>query len=217
MRPIFITKQSTALDRDGISLSQTPGAAGNLTITGALASGGSVTLSTGQQIVGVYSGSNIAARVFTIYGTDGSNNAISDTVTGVNNSTVSTVLNFKTVTRVAVDAGTGAAVEVGITGVSASPPIPLDQHVSPHNTALFIEILTGLTVNASVQYTFDDVFLQSNFTSATGLNWVTHPVLVGVTASTDSNLSAPPAAVRLLINSGTDPAKLIIRQAGLWG
>lgn len=217
MRPVFISKQSTALDRDGISLSQTPGAAGDLTITGALASGGSVTLSTGQQIVGVYSGSNIAARVFTIYGTDGSNNAISDTVTGVNNSTVSTVLNFKTITRVAVDAATGAAVEVGITGVSASPPIPLDQHVSPHNTALFIEILTGLTVNASVQYTFDDVFLQSNFTSATGLNWVTHPVLAGVTASTDSNLSAPPAAVRLLINSGTDPAKLIIRQAGLWG
>lgn len=217
MQPYTITKTVTALDRDGISLSQTPGAAGNLTITGAFASGGVATIPTGQQIVGVYSGSNIAARVFTVYGTDDNGTVISETVTGVNNSTVSTLLNYRTITRVAIDAAAGGAVEVGITAVGSSPPFPLEQHVSPTDIALFVQIATSATVNCTVQYTPNDVFLLANYKSSTGLIWVDHIVLAGVTANSDSNFTSPPAGVRLKINSGTDTAKLIIRQAGLWG
>lgn len=213
-RPIFVSVAMTGLDRDGIAQSQTPAGAGNLTLNGVLASGGAVTL-TYQQIVAVYSGSNIAARVFTVYGTNSDGVEISETITGVNNSTVSSVLNYKTVTRVAVDAATGAAVEVGITGVGATKPIPLDNYVSPADTSLVVEI-SG-TANATVQYTASDVFSLANAQSSTGLVWIDHPVLTGVTATTDSNLSVPLGAVRLKVNSGTDTVKLVIRQAGLWG
>lgn len=113
------TFSPVALDRDGISVSQTPGAAGNLTITGVLASGGSVTFAD-PMIVAVYCGSNIAARVFTITGTDRFGVAQSETITGVNVSTVSGTKFFKTVTQVAVDAATGFAVEVGVTGLTKS-------------------------------------------------------------------------------------------------
>lgn len=217
MRPIFITKQSTALDRDGIALAQEPVAAGNLTLNGTLATGGVATVPTGQQIVGVYSAANIAARVFTIYGTDDEGKAISEAVTGVNAGTVSTSLNFKTVTRVAVDAATTADVEVGITGVSATKPIPLDQHVSPFAVALFLQIASGDTVNVTVQYTPDDVFDLTAVTTAGGIVWTAHPNLTGKAADADSNLAFPAAAVRLIVNSGTDPAELIVRQAGIWG
>lgn len=215
MQPFTITKAATALDRDGISLSQTPGAAGDLTITGALASGGVATVTGGQQVVSVWSGSNIAARVFTIYGTNDNGISISETLTGVNNSTVSSILNYKTVTRIAVDAGTGAAVEAGITGVGSSPAFPLNTYVSPTDVALFVKIATGATVNCTVQYTSDDVFLLSNYQSSTGLVWIDHLVLASVTANADSNFTSPPTGVRLKINSGTDTAKLTIIQAGI--
>lgn len=216
MRPIIITKQLAASSTTAVCASQTPGAAGNLTINGGLATAGVATLDT-QRIVGIISTGDISNRTFTVYGTDDQGNVISEALTGPNNATVSTILNYKTVTQIAISGAAAAAITVGTTGVGATKPIPLEQHVSPFATAVFVEIGTGKTVNVSVQYTPDDVFSQANIVSATGLNWTTMGTLSSKTASADSNLAFPPAAVRLLINSGTDAAKMIIRQAGLWG
>jgi hypothetical protein len=218
MRPKIIVKQLTALDRDGISAAQTTAGAADLTIEGALASDGVATLDT-QRIVGIYSGGNLSGVVFTVYGTNSQGIPISETITGPNNTTVSGVLMFKTVTRVAVDAAVGTNVEVGTTGVGATQPIPLDQHISPFAIGLFGEVETGLTVNYTVQYTPDAIQDITKINSAVlgvpGIKWTAHSSLTSKTASADSNIAYPAAAVRLLINSGTDPVTLIVRQAGL--
>ena len=62
------TFSPTALDADGVCASQTLGGAANLTINGALASGGVATLGEQARIT-LYSTANSRAVTFTIYGT----------------------------------------------------------------------------------------------------------------------------------------------------
>ena len=219
MRPKIITKQLEALDRNGISLAGQRVGAGVLLIDGAYASGGVATLDT-QRIVGIYSGGNLAARVFTITGTDGSGAVISETITGPGvGATVSGVLMFKTVTRVYVDGTIASDAEVGTTDVGATQIIPLDQHISPFAIGLFVEIASGATVNVTVQYTPDNVQTLTNINSAAlgvaGVIWTPHASLTNKTSNGDSNIAYPATAVRMLVNSGTAAAKFIIRQAGI--
>jgi len=117
MRIFERTASAITLDRDGLAQSQSPGGAVDLTLDGVGISGGFATF-TPPRPAAIFSAANIAARVFTVYGTDRKDTPITDTVTGVNNSTVETNKIFKTVTRIAVDAATGAAVEAGWTATS---------------------------------------------------------------------------------------------------
>ena len=104
--------EAAAADADGVCQSQTPGGAGNLTINGALADGGAVTFDEPRQVTITGTG-NEAGKTFTITGTDETGAAASEAIAGPNNSTVTTTTYFATVTQVAVDAGTAAAVTVG--------------------------------------------------------------------------------------------------------
>jgi hypothetical protein len=187
----------TALDRDGISASQTPGGAGNLTITGALASGGSVTL-TDPQPVSIYSGSNIAARVFTITGTDRYGVAQTATVTGVNASTVSSTAFFKTITQIAVDAGTGAAVEAGVTGLLKSRWFPVNNRYSTFATGVAVDI-SG-TCTFSVEYAMEPL----TFTAADDafVGW-TESAGSAKTADTFLPITTPIYGVRLNVTAFT--------------
>lgn len=99
------------LDRDGICLSQNPTGAGNLTIAGALASGGVATLDVPRTLT-VYAAGNETSYTFTAYGTDEYGVSIRETMTGPNNGTTYGLKAFKTVTRVAVSGDSGA-VEIG--------------------------------------------------------------------------------------------------------
>lgn len=213
MPPLIVSKILTALDRDGIGVAQQLVGAGDLALAGALASGGVGIMDT-QRRVGIYSAGNLAARTFTVYGTNDDGIAISEAVTGPNNATVSTVLDYKTVTRVAVSGAVGSDVEVGTTGVGATKPIKLNPHISPFSVSLFLKIASGATVNATVQYTWDNVKAAESYQTATGLNWTSHAGMTGKTANADSNLAYPATAVRLVINSGTDAAELTAIQAG---
>ncbi len=212
MRPIQVTKTLVAGAVGAVSASQTP-ASTTVLVNGTLASGGIATFAT-QQLVGVTSAANIAARVFTINGVDGAGNVISDTVTGVNANTVNSVQNFKTVTSITVDAGTGAAMTVDTVTIGASNPILLDQHVSPFAIGLFV-VVSG-TVNYTVQYTGDNVYPQPA-TNLSGVTWTDHPSLTAQTATKDSNVAYPAGAVRIKVNSGTGTVTFIVRQAGVWG
>ena len=100
------------LDRNGISLAQQTAGAANLTITGALASGGVATLDVPRNIT-VYSAGNISTVVFTITGKDQYGDTIVETITGVNNSTVEGDKAFKTVSQIAASGAVGTDVEVG--------------------------------------------------------------------------------------------------------
>lgn len=206
MRPVRITRALTAADADGIALAQQAAGAGDLTLNGALVAGGVAQLDT-QRKVGIASAGNLSAVTFTIYGTDQAGNVISESLAGPNNNTVSTTLDFYSVTRVAVSAAVGADVTVGTTGVGASRPIPLDQYVSPFNASLFCAV-TG-TVNYTAQYTLDDIWA-----SAGPYTWSDHPDLTSATADGDGTYISPVTATRLLTNSGTGSVVFTILQAG---
>ena len=109
MRPVNFSITPVAADDDGISTSQTPSGAGDLTITGALATGGVATLAPngnwGRQVLITCAGAD-AGKNFTIYGTipGGGDYVYSEVVAGSNASTSTSVGPFLTVTRVAVSA-----------------------------------------------------------------------------------------------------------------
>lgn len=205
MRPITVTKSLTALDRDGISLAQQLVGAGNLTITGALAAAGVATLDS-QRRVGIYSAGDLHLTTFTVYGTDEQGRVISEAIAGPNNSTVSTSLDFKTVTRIAASAAVGTDVEAGTTGVGASSWIPPDIYAKDFQLGVAGEV-TG-TVNYTVQHTYDDVW--DNAAVKVPFDNV---ILGGVAASGDSNYITPVTGVRLQINSGQGSVKMRIVQS----
>lgn len=208
MRQINITKSLAAADQDGISLSQTPLGAGNLTITGALATGGVATLDNSRR-VGITSAGNDTGRTFTIYGTIGGV-SFTEAVTGANAATASSVRDYDTITRIAVDAATAGAVEAGTTGVGATKWLALDQYVPPNDISIVGEV-TG-TVNWTVQMTNAPVLDQS-FTAIPVV--FDHSILAGLTASSMGSLNDPVTAVRFLINSGTGTLVGRVRQAGI--
>ena len=100
----------TATDTDGIVDAETLSSAGNFTIDGAQTDSGSAT---GLNSFLTFASSNDNASVtFTITGTDIDGTAQTETVTGVNNNTVTSTKIFQTVTRVASNAA-ASAVNVG--------------------------------------------------------------------------------------------------------
>ena len=94
-------------------------------------------------------------------------------------------------------------------------PIPYDQHVSPFNVGMSLE-LSGVS-NSKVQITFDDITTPTALTTATGVTWFDHSVLANISANTNSNVAYAISAARLVINSGTGTVTFASRQAGLWG
>jgi len=208
MRPITITRALVAADANGIAVNQTTGGAADLNLNGALVAGGVAQLGPQRKVAG-HSTGNIGTVVFTVYGTDDAGNVITDTVTGISNSTVSTTLDFSTVTRIAASALVGTNVEFGTTDVGASPPLPLDLYLDPFNASLFIDV-SG-TVNVTVQYTGDDDVL----TSSGPFVWFDHSDLTGETADAVGTIISPVTAVRLVTNSGTGSAEFTVLQAGI--
>lgn len=189
-------------DRDGLAQSQTPGGAVDLTLNGALIADGIATFSPPRKVA-IYSAGNIAARVFTIYGTDRAGTSITDTVTGVNASTVETNKIFKTVTRIAIDAASAAALEAGYTAISISSWIILGNKAGHTTYRLAVEI-SG-TVNFDLQGTTQNM-LRDLVDGDYPDGIVT--LQSGQTARTDQVIEAPYYGVRAILNSGTGSIKL---------
>lgn len=209
MRPVTLSRTLAASDADGIAQAQQAAGAGNLTLNGDLVVSGVAQLGA-QRIVGIASTGNLSAVTFTVYGTDDAGNTISQAIAGPNNNTVSTTLNFRTVTRVAVSAAVGTDVEVGTTGVGASQWIPLDIYL-PFGNTCSVDV-TG-TVNYSVQVTDGDVFGDPS----TVLNAIAYPggALTSQTGDVTSNTAVAYRGLRLLTNSGTGSAVTRVTQQGL--
>lgn len=208
MRPIVQTRQLAAAVANGVAQDQQLAGAADLILNGSLVVAGVAQLGAQRQVI-FESAGNIATVVFTITGTDDQGRTISETVTGINISTVATVLNYATVTQIAADAAFASDVEVGTNGVGASQEIPLDQYISPFNVSLLLDIIG--TVDVTVQFTGDDVF-----GDAPGpFSWQDHPNLTNITADDDATFISPVSACRLLTNSGLGEAVLRVAQAGL--
>ena len=213
MTPIIVTL-TPQTDRDGISVSQTPSAGGaqELTITGALASGGVATLNHGHRI-DIYGGSNESGRTFTVTGTDFRGNTITEAITGPNATTASGSSYFKTVTSVSVDADTAGAVEVGVSGLSSSDWYILDQYKSPFNVS--IAVVVSDTATYTMQHTFDDLQVSTDLnTSITTFN-NDDVDLVAATTNQNGNYAFPISASRIITTAYTSgTVTLYLSQAG---
>lgn len=111
----FIEADTVAADADGVCQSQTPAAGGvqNLTINGALSSGGVATFVAARFITITSAGAD-SGRTFTVTGTDVTGVAQTETITGPATATVTGTKYFRTVTQVSVDANTAGAITVGM-------------------------------------------------------------------------------------------------------
>lgn len=111
---------------NNISTAQAVAAAGNLTITGTLASGGVATLDVPRNVRITSSSASDTAVTATVYGTDTYGISMTETITFGGAATVSGAKAFKTVTRVAIsaimvgNASVGTGDVFGLPYVSAS-------------------------------------------------------------------------------------------------
>ena len=198
-------------DADGICQSQTPGAAGNLTINGALATAGVAALATaganiGRQVL-FTSVSDESGKTITLTGTDTSGNTISETITGPN-TTATSLLFYVTVTQVAVSAAFTGAVTVGTNGVGASGWVPIDTNRVNPDVSVASIIPSGVSANVMPQCTLDAL------SPGEMGNWYMQPTTPfqpptafdleasALTASKLTYLVFPVHGVRLLVNSG---------------
>jgi len=209
MRPIVVTVGPLATaDADGIAETQTPGA-GLLTLDGAFVTDGVAVLDVQRQILLTTTADETGAT-FTYVGTDWQGNPISETVTGVNNTTVATALSFKTVTSVTISINAADALTVGTNGVASSPNIPLDWNGRPE---VSLQVVVTGTVNWTVQQTLDTPYTYD------ALTWIDHPDanMVAETVNRQGSYVYIPAAARVNINSGAGSLVFTVIQAGIQG
>jgi hypothetical protein len=220
----------TAASANNISLSQTPAGAGNLLINGAAATAGVATLDTQRQVLLTFAADE-SAHTFVVYGADDNGAAIQESLTGTA-STVATTQNFRKITRISISAAAAGAITVGTNGVGATPWQIVSNAMTPFNLAIGITVVG--TVNFTWQYTYDDpsgtypnpatVTTTGYVNTAQPYSAITQfPTAWGLTAltskavATDSAITTPIMAWRLLVNSGTGSAQAIALQSGIAG
>lgn len=118
---VFVINLGTpdALDDNGICEAQNIAAAGDLTINGALASGGVVTLDVPRNVIADSGGADTA--VLTVYGTDEYGNAMSEAITLNGTTAVAGKKAFKKITRVAASAAISNSAFLGTGDVLGLP------------------------------------------------------------------------------------------------
>jgi hypothetical protein len=208
MRPVILSLTLVAGAVGAIAASQTLGGAGALTINGSLATGG-VAKMAAQQNIGITSTGNYSATTFNITGTDSQNRVISERLAGPNNGTATSVLNYLTVTSITSSTALATATTVDTLGIGASREVPVDRYLNPGNVSVAVEV-TG-TINYTVQWTMDDVYA-----GAPGpFVWFPGQTnVVNATTTQAASIVSPVSAVRVVTNSGTGTAKLIVQQSG---
>lgn len=213
MRPItFAVGPLASAVANNIALSQTPLAAGALTLNGSLVASGVAILDVARQVLFTFA-ANETGHSFVATGTSWAGDAISETVAGTTAGTVATVLSYKTITSITISAAATGAMTVGTNGVASSPWIRLDEWATPN---IFKQCTASGTVNYTLQITADDPNAPSGAVLPAAVTWVNDPDLsfVAATATASGTLLMSPAWVRVVLNSGTGTVTTTVRQAG---
>lgn len=218
-RPVTLSKSLATADADGISTTQTPLAAGDLTITGALASGGVATMDTQRRVI-ITSAGNDTSKTFTIYGTNGDGAAIYEAIAGGNIAAASTTLDFLTVTRIAVSAATAGAVTAGTNGIGSTVWVAVTPHIS--QAQLNVACKVAGTINYTVEYTYQDVNYAPNSAFAYSLPPISPDVwpdslVTGAAIDQVATNNDPIWASRVTVNSGSGSVTATFLQAGIAG
>lgn len=189
------------IDADGIAQAQAVAGAGNLTLNGALVSGGFWDVSGFGQIITIASAGNDSGITFTVTGLDQDGKSFSQTITGANAGNASTTGYFKKVTQISASGAAAGNVSAGVLGGASTPTYVVNYKMKPFMASLFVDV-TG-TINGTVQHTFNDVWQHGAFASQ--WTWMPHDDtdLVGFTADQNGNYAFPPMATRVIVNSAS--------------
>jgi hypothetical protein len=211
MRPITVTVGPlTAATGNNIALSQTPGGAGAITLNGSLVTAGVAIIGNAQQIKLTTADSTHTA---VISGTSWAGDPISETV-AFNGTNVTSVLSYKTVTSIVVNAALTAAITVGTSGLGYSNFARLDEWA---NAQTSIQCVASGTVTYTVQLSNDDPNSTTNPVAVTAMTWSSSPdsLAVGATGSIFTVLAQSPLWVRINLTAGTGSVTATVVQAGV--
>lgn len=208
MRPITATVGPlTAASANNVALSQTPGAAGALTLNGSLVAGGVAVLDNPRRILITTADTT---HTFTVTGATPTGSVITEVVGPITTSAF-TAQDFKTVTSVTINAAATAAVTVGTNGIASTPWVRLDEWASP---PVGIQCDVTGTVNYTVQSTYDDPNSPTDPVSVSAMTWIAtnDANAVGATGAVQTNFLFTPTYVRALLNSGTGTVTMKVIQ-----
>ena len=201
MQPITVTAGPLATaSANNICLSQTPAAAGALTLNGALVVSGVAIMDNPRRVL-ITAAGNESAKTFTIVGTNYANAPVSEAVTGPNAATAQSVLDYKTVTSITISAAAAGAITVGTSGVGGSKWVVFDAF-APSMISIQCNV-TG-TIDYTLQTTLNDPYDPITPVAPASVVWVnsSDTAVVGATATKQSNFMFAPVYARILINSG---------------
>jgi hypothetical protein len=217
MRPVtVVVGPLTAASANNIALSQTPGAAGALTLNGSTVVNGVAVLDHARRVLIT---TTDTTHTFTITGTSPTGTLVSEVVQNAGTS-VQSQLDYLTVTSIVINGAASAAVTAGTSGVASTPWVRLDEWARPE---VAIQCNISGTVNYTVQGTLDDPNSPTNPVIPSAVTWINSPDTNAVAAaaaiqtSYGGYASAPaltPTFVRITLNSGTGTVTATVTQLG---
>jgi hypothetical protein len=208
LRPITATVGPlAAASANNIALSQTPGAAGALTLNGSLVVAGVAVLDNPRRVLITTADTT---HTFTVTGATPTGSVISEVVGPITTSAY-TVQDFKTVTSVTINAAATAAVTVGTNGIASTPWVRLDEWASP---PVGVQCDVTGTVNYTVQSTYDDPNSPTDPVTPSATTWINtnDATAVNATGAVQTNYLFAPTFVRALLNSGTGSVAMKVIQ-----
>lgn len=202
MQPITVSVGPlAAASANNIALSQTVSGASNVVLDGALVTGGVAYLDTPRRVK-ITSAGNDSGITFTVYGTWINGSSISETVQGTSGSSVSTTLDFATVTQITTSGSTSVSgITVGTSGVASSRWVRFDSWALPN---VNFQVDVSGTVNYTIQTTNDDPNDPFSPVSLVNVTWFssTDANVVNQTAAKQSSFTNAFTYARILLNSG---------------
>lgn len=217
MRPVtVVVGPLTAASANNIATSQTPGAAGALTLNGTTVVNGVAILDHARRVLIT---TTDTTHTFTITGTSPTGTLLTEVVQNAGTSVQST-LDYLTVTSIVINGGATAAVTVGTNGVASTPWVRLDEWALPQ---VAIQCDVSGTVNYTVQSTLDDPNSPTNPVTPSAVAWVNSPDTNAVAATGQIQTSyggyaaypaISPTFIRVTLNSGTGTVTATVIQAG---
>jgi hypothetical protein len=198
MRPITATVGPlTAQSANNIALSQTPGAAGPLTLNGSTVTNGTAVLGNPQRITITTTDST---HTFTVTGMTPTGAVVTEVLTG-NGTSATSVLNYAKINSIVINGAATGAVTVGTSGLG-DVWIRLDEWANP---PVGIQVNVTGTANWTLQASYDDPNSPTNPIAPTAMRWVTtnDTNAVAATGNVQTNFLFTPLWVRVVLNSGT--------------
>lgn len=199
MRPVTaVVGPLTAASANNIATSQTPGAAGPLTLNGSTVVNGVAILDHARRVLIT---TTDTTHTFTITGTSPTGTLLTEVVQNAGTSVQST-LDYFTVTSIVINGAATGAVTAGTNGVASTPWVYLDPWALPQ---VSIQCTASGTVSYTVQSTNDDPNSPTNPVVPSAVTWINTNDTNGVnaTGSIQTNYLFAPTFVRVLLNSGT--------------